>query len=187
MGETTNFRDGYLDRKSDFGSIASVVQLVADNQSIVMDGYQGLLRLLSDNTTATNRTFTISSGVTEGQRLIIILESGSSTACELLSTGNVKLSSTWAPNTQWSAIFLVWNGTYWIEANRLGEGSLVEGGAVSDANVPDPVASTQGVGYVQATVNAGFDAKADQAALENLQNKFNDLLASLRAANLIAT
>jgi hypothetical protein len=187
MGETNNFRDGYLDRDSSFGSISSVVQLVTDGQSLVLDDYQGLLRLLSDNTTATNRTFTISSGVAEGQRLIIILESGGSTACELLSSGNVKLSSTWAPNTQWSALFLVWNGTYWIEANRLGDGSLVEGTAVPDASVPSPVASAQTNSYVQATINAGFDAKADQAALLDLQDTVNGLLASLRAANLIAT
>lgn len=179
-----NFRDGYLDRKTEFGSISTVVQLVADGQAIVLDAGQGLLRLTSNNTTATNRTFTISDGNSEGQKLVIILESGASTTCELLSTGNVKLTATWTP-LQWNALQLVWNGTFWIEDTR-NNGSSVIAGAVANAAVPSPVTSAQGVGYVQATVNAGFDAKADQVALTTLQTTVNNLLISLRAAGILA-
>lgn len=186
MSETTNFRSGYLNRQSDFGALSTIVQLVADNQSIVLDSLQGMLRLVSDDTTATNRTFTISNGSAMGQRLSIVFESGSSTTAQLLSSGNVRLTGTWTP-TQYNALQLIWDDalTLWLEDTR-NSGISTPAGAVADAAVPSPVASAQTGSYVQATINAGFDAKADQTALVTLQTTVNALLASMRAASLLA-
>ena len=114
-----NFRDGYLERKAEQGKLVSTTQLLADNQSIVLSAGQGVLYLTSDNTTATNRTFTISNGDNEGQRLTIILTSATANACELANTGNVKLSAGWTPATQYSNISLIFDGTNWIETSRV--------------------------------------------------------------------
>lgn len=200
MSETTNFRDGYLDRQADFGRLMTLVQLVADNQAVVLEAGQGLLRLTSDNTTATNRTFTITNGGVEGQNLIIILESGASTTCQLANSGNVKLVAEWLP-TQWNALQLVWNGTYWVEANR-DSGADSQGAAVADLGaftdlelaaptaaaldvdsptaaaltIDAPVAAAQGVAYDQTDINTALDAKADQAAVSTLVTAMNAAL-----------
>lgn len=185
MSETSNFRSGYLDRQSDFGALSSVVQLVADNQAVVLDDYQGVLRLTSDNTTAANRTFTITNGSVMGQRLSIIFESGASTTAQLLTAGNVKLTGTWTP-TQYNALQLIWDDalTLWIEDTR-NSGISTPAGAVADAAVASPVASALGASYVQASVNAEFDTKADQTALLTLQTTVNALLASMRLAGFL--
>ncbi len=185
MSETTNFRDGYLDRQSDFGALSSIVQLVADNQAIVLDPLQGVLRLVSDNTTATNRTFTLTNGSVMGQRLSLIFESGSSTTAQLLTAGNVKLTGTWTP-TQYNCLQLIWDDalTLWLEDTR-NSGITTPAGAVADAAVPSPVAAAQGASYDQTDINAALDLKADQAALVILQTTVNALLASMRLASFL--
>jgi len=113
-----NFHDGYLNRQFDFGRLKGTVQLVADNQSIVLDKGQGVLYLISDNTTATNRTFSISSAEEDGQKLVIMLNSAGATACEMLTAGNAKLTAAWQPATQYSTLTLTWLGGYWVETGR---------------------------------------------------------------------
>lgn len=113
-----NFHDGFLDTKSELGKLTATVQLTADNQVIVLFPGQGVLYLVSDNTTAANRTFTISAGSVEGQMLRIILTSAASTTCELLNTGNVKLSAAWTPLLN-DNLALYFDGTNWIEVARV--------------------------------------------------------------------
>lgn len=121
MSETNSFRDGYLDRFTDFGSISSTTQLLADDQSIVQEQGQGVLLLTSDDTTAANRTFTIANGNVTGQRLTIVLTSATAAACQLANSGNVKLSAAWAPATQYSNITLMWltGAGVWVEVSRV--------------------------------------------------------------------
>lgn len=197
-----NFRDGYLDRAAEFGKIYTEVLLTADNQVVTLGAGQGLLRLSSDNTTAANRTFTLSGGDTIGQELSIVFESGSSTTAQLASSGNAKLTGTWEP-TQWNAIKLIWNGTYWIEDTR-NSGITTPAAAVanlsafSDLTVGTPAAAAQGASYSQSDLNTALDTKADQSDVETfvtalnadlsaLYTKVNALLTSLRNASLIDT
>lgn len=114
-----NFHDGYLDTQSDLGKLSSTTQLLADNQSIVLDPGQGMLFLTSDNTTAANRTFTISNGSVAGQQLTIVMTSATANAANLANSGNVKLSAAWNPATIYSNITLMFDGTNWIEIARV--------------------------------------------------------------------
>ena len=114
-----NFRDGYLDTQSDFGKISSTTQLLADNQSIVLDPGQGVLFITSNSTTAANRTFTISNGSAVGQTLRIILISATANAAQLANSGNVKLSAAWEPATIYSNLSLIFDGTNWVEIARV--------------------------------------------------------------------
>ena len=111
-----NFRPGYLEQ----GAIDKQQTLVADNTVVLVEGVS-LLRLNSDNATSTNRTFTLGGGDVMGHTLTIIMEAASNQA-ELASSGNVKLASgTWTASTQYDALTLQWNGTYWVELSRSSE------------------------------------------------------------------
>jgi hypothetical protein len=120
-----NFRSANLVTGSPLGAVDITVMLTADNQFIMTQGVS-LIHLQSDNTTATSRTFTLESGLNAtmdpgGNNLLtIIFESGSSNTCQLVNTGNVKLTADWTP-TQWQAISLRWNGQYWVEISRTPE------------------------------------------------------------------
>lgn len=117
-----NFRSANLVTGSPLGAVDFTVNLTADNQFVMTQGLS-LIRLYSDNTTATNRTFTIQSGVNAtmdpgGNNLLtLIFEAGSSYTCQLVNTGNVKLTADWTP-VQYQSLVLRWDGQYWIEVSR---------------------------------------------------------------------
>lgn len=92
---------------------ATTVSLTADNQAVTV-GNESFLSLSSNNATATNRTFTLSSGLQSGQVLVIILTSN---AAELADSGNCNLASTYAMGVG-DMITLMWNGSTWYERSR---------------------------------------------------------------------
>lgn len=113
-----NFRSGFLVRGEGLGTTSQTITLIADNQVINPAG-QAMINLESDNTTATNRTFTILGSTLEGQVLTFVFTSGSSTAADLQDTGNVLLTAAWQP-TQGQSLTLIWNArlSKWVELAR---------------------------------------------------------------------
>ncbi len=119
---TGNFRSGNLVQGQPLGATDMTVLLSADNQFVNPNLTVGappaaLIHLQSNNTTATNRTFTLNDGQFMGQQLTLIFESGSSNTCDLANTGNVKLTAAWQP-LQYQSLNLEWNGSFWIELGR---------------------------------------------------------------------
>lgn len=112
----TNFRPGYLQQGSPLGASRKQVMLVADDTQVDVAGVS-YLELSSDNTTAANRTFSLVQSQKLGQELMIVFISGSSTTCQLADSGTVKLSAAWEPS-QYDALTLMWNGSFWIELAR---------------------------------------------------------------------
>lgn len=116
MAFPSNFRSGYLNQGDPLGMTTLEVNLIADNANIDVSLYS-MVKITSDNTTATNRTFTITNGVVVGQMVVLTLVSGSSTTCDLQDTGNVALSAAWQP-LQDDTLTLVWQGAKWVEICR---------------------------------------------------------------------
>ena len=117
-----NFRPGYLEQGNPLGMTTLDVSLVADNTVIDVSGTAntpayGLVKITSDNTTATNRTFTLTNGGPLGQMIVLTLVSAASTTADLQDTGNVALSAAWQP-LQNDTLTLVWQGSTWIELAR---------------------------------------------------------------------
>lgn len=92
---------------------STTVSLTADNQAVTV-GNRSFLVLSSNNATATNRTFTLSSGLQSGQVLVILLTTN---AAELADSGNCSLASTYALGAN-DTISLIWNGSTWYETGR---------------------------------------------------------------------
>lgn len=111
-----NLRSGYKTQGSPLFETALEVSLVADNTNINTRGVTTLY-ISSDNTTATNRTFTITDGDAAGHQLRLIFVSGGSTTADLQDTGNVRLSAAWQP-TQNDTLVLYYVGTAWVELAR---------------------------------------------------------------------
>lgn len=111
-----NFRSGYLQEGDPVGMTAFDASLTADNQVIDVSNYT-LVRITSDNTTATNRTFSITNGIVVGHQVLLTLVSAGATAADLQDTGNVNLSAAWQP-TQDDTLSLVWQGSKWVEVGR---------------------------------------------------------------------
>lgn len=126
-----NFRPGYLEQGSPLGTLRTNVMLTADNQVVNTDNVS-YLALSSDNTTASARTFVLTNSTLEGQVLMIVFESGSSTSCQLADSGNCALSVAWEP-TQYDSLMLMWDkiAAKWIEVGR----SPVTVGTPADASV----------------------------------------------------
>jgi hypothetical protein len=114
----SNFRPGYLQQGSPLGNLRTNVMLSADNTVVNTSGVS-YLAISSDNTTAANRTFTLTSSTLEGQILYLVFEAGSSYTCQLADSGNVKLSAAWEP-LQYDSLTLMWDKTAaaWIELAR---------------------------------------------------------------------
>lgn len=97
----------------------TAVELTADNQSVTVTN-SGQIRLTSDNSTATNRTFVLGDGGDDGQMLILEWNEDNTTgAGELLDSGNANLSADWVPNIG-DTIQLTWNNaaSEWRELGR---------------------------------------------------------------------
>jgi len=114
----TNFRPGYLEQGAPLGALPTYVMLTADNQ-VVNTQNVAYLGLSSDNTTAANRTFTLTDSTLQGQMLTIVFESGSSTSAQLADSGNCALNGAWEP-TQYHSLMLCWDdfAGKWIEVGR---------------------------------------------------------------------
>lgn len=115
----TNFHPGYLEQGQPLGMTYQQVLLTADNQN-VDPNYPtpvSMVQIGSDNTTATSRTFTLTSSGQVGYKLLLYFYTGGSTTCELADSGTVKLASAWTP-TQYDVLELVSDGTYWNELCR---------------------------------------------------------------------
>ena len=90
------------------------VNLLADNTAVATTN-RFLITLSSDSTTATDRTFTLATGVT-GQTLKIVWTHATNRG-EMADTGIQKLSAAWSPD-QDDTISLVFDGTNWYETSR---------------------------------------------------------------------
>lgn len=115
-----NFRDGNLVTGQPLGLTSITQTLTADNTVINPNSpLVSMINLESDNTTATNRTFTLINGQIDGQGLQLVFTSGSSTTADLQDTGNVVLSAAWQP-TQYDSLSLVWSArvSKWVEVAR---------------------------------------------------------------------
>jgi hypothetical protein len=113
----TNFRDGYLVVGEPLGMVNQDVSLTADDQVLILNPQTALIRITSDNTTATNRTFTFPNGYRMGQQLLLTVVSAGATTCQLLDAGNVALSAAWTPQLN-DTLSLVWTGSSWVEVAR---------------------------------------------------------------------
>lgn len=118
-----NFRSGYLEQGQPLGQTSRTVALTADGQNVLLMGCSRI-DLVSDNTTATSRTFTVEGSTLDGQILELVLISGASTTCELADSGNMRLSAAWTP-LQWDTIVLQWSQVAgaWLELSRATAGS----------------------------------------------------------------
>ncbi|MEC3874786.1 hypothetical protein [Chryseobacterium salviniae] len=95
-------------------SITSItVNLTADNQLITV-GDASHIKLNSNNTTAANRTFTISNGLADGQIVTIYTIAG---AAQLADTGNVNIAGTFNIGLE-DVIQLIWTGSKWLQISR---------------------------------------------------------------------
>lgn len=112
-----NFRDGTLETGQAFQALSKTVLLTADNQAVTV-GLETMLLIGSDNTTATNRTFTLTpSTVGAGHVLRIEFNTGSSTTAQLADSGTMKLNGDWLP-VQYDTLTLQSDGTNWVEVAR---------------------------------------------------------------------
>jgi hypothetical protein len=98
------------------GLKTSSVTLIADNTAVATVGVDVLL-LGSDDTTAANRTFTLTASTVVGHELKIVFTTAASTTAQLADTGIQKLSAAWEP-VQYGTLTLVSDGTNWIETGR---------------------------------------------------------------------
>lgn len=170
----SNYRDGYQQQGTPTGGVVGTAILTADNQAVSVEGISQL-QITSDNTTAANRTFTISPGTLTGQKVTLIMESGSSTTCQLANSGTCKLAVAWEP-VQYQALRLEWDGYFWIEEGRqnvtigstaltsayvfVGNGSNVATGV---AVTGDVTISNAGVTAIASDVIINADVKTDAA------------------------
>lgn len=126
-----NYRGGYLQQGAVMGMVHFSKLLSADNQ-VVNPNKGSLCFLSSDNTTATNRTFTLLDGQIKGQRFTLNFNVGSSYTCDLQSTGNVTLVEAWQP-TQYEILELMWDGAEWCEIARSTTGIVA--GSIVNADI----------------------------------------------------
>lgn len=104
------------DTRLALGGLTTAVSLTADNQAVTV-GDACLLAITSDNTTATNRTFTLSVPAYNGQQLTLLMVSAASTTCELADSGACNLSATWTPLVG-DTLTLIGYTSVWYEVTR---------------------------------------------------------------------
>lgn len=154
-----NFRSGYLEQGSPLGNLRTSVMLSADNTVINTSGVS-YLAISSDNTTASNRTFTLTSSTLDGQVLVLVLESGSSTTCQLANSGNVSLVAAWEPS-QYGSLTLMWDhsASKWVELSRSPESvGTPADGSVTLAKLASAVAPSHIVKYAAQVTSVGGNA-----------------------------
>ena len=119
-----NFRSGLLQRGEPLGATDLTVMLSANNQfvspfAVVGAPAAAFIHLQSNDTTATNRVFTLDNGQFTGEQLTLVFESASSFTAKLTNTGNVALSADWTP-VQNQSLSLMWDNatSVWVELGR---------------------------------------------------------------------
>lgn len=106
---------GQTTSDTQLAGIVKAVALTADNQAVTATG-TGFIQLTSDNSTATNRTFTLTASSLVGHT--VTLESTDATnVCELADTATQQIAGTWTC-AQYDTITLISDGTRWIEIGR---------------------------------------------------------------------
>lgn len=119
FANNTNAIAGFTVFSNGIGTARLAVSLTADNQAVSC-ATNALLFVSSDNATAGNRTFVLTTGV-DGK--IIRLAWSGTNAGELVDdsansgSGNVRLSATWTP-TQYDVLTLIGIGNDWHEVSR---------------------------------------------------------------------
>lgn len=92
---------------------SNTVNLTSDNQLITI-GDTSAIKIVSNNTTAANRTFTISNGLADGHVITIYVVIG---AAQLNDSGNVNIAGVFNFGVD-DSIQLMWIGTKWIQIAR---------------------------------------------------------------------
>lgn len=137
MSVGDNYRSGNVLQGAPEGLISQTVTLTADGQYVDPNALGvSMINLESNNTTASNRTFTLANGSMDGQGLLMIFTSAASTTAELADSGNVSLSSAWTPVVN-DSLGLTWNARLgkWIETSRyVATGSDISGPGSSTDN-----------------------------------------------------
>lgn len=163
MAAGESFRSGNLQPGFGLGENPQNVSLAADNTSIFVTRNQPWLRLVSNDTTAANRTFTLTSGPVDGYVLTLTLvPNGAVTTgrAQLLSTGNVNLSGgTWEPavndylTLQWDALSATWR-----EVARQGAGQQLVAGTYTPTFLAgtNVATATAGLAHYQRIGNQVF-------------------------------
>ena len=179
MSDGDNFRSGFTQQGQALGSFPYNVSLNADG--IVVNPLKNpFIRISSNNTTASNRTFTLVNGYVQGQQLSLVLVTGASTTCELANSGNVALTAAWTPlqnemlSLQWDA-----NQAKWIEVSR----SAQDSNAAIATLQSDVDALETDVGTLQTDVSTlQSDVSDAEADISQLQSDVTALQASEGAA-----
>jgi hypothetical protein len=128
-----NFRDGSLIQGQAMTALTKTVLLTADNTGVSVD-LETMLLIGSDNTTATNRTFTLTpSTVGAGHTLRLEFNTAGSTKAQLVDTGTMKLNGDWLP-VQYDTLTLISDGTNWVELGRSYVGQTTTT-ALTDAHI----------------------------------------------------
>lgn len=133
---TANFRSGLLEQGMPLGMTYNQVLLTADNQNVdpTYPVPVSMLQIGSDNTTATNRTFTLTPNPQVGAQLLLYFYTGSSTTAQLADSGTMKLVTTWTP-VQYDVLSLVSDGTNWNELCRGNSSGAIPSLALTDAHI----------------------------------------------------
>lgn len=131
-----NFRPGDLVQGQPLGMTVQQTLLTADNQNIdpTYPNYVSMLQIGSDNTTAANRTFTLTPSTLVGHRLLLYFYTGSSTTAQLADSGTMKLTTVWEP-LQYDVLELVSDGTNWNELCRGNSTGVIPALSLTDSYV----------------------------------------------------
>lgn len=155
-----NFHDGTLQQGQAFAAVTQTVLLQADNVTID-PATCTFIYIGSNNTTASNRTFTLNASVVgAGHSLTLEFNTGASTTAQLADSGNCKLVAAWEP-VQFDTLTLMYDGTYWVEVARgtssggnpivLADGQILVGNA---SNVATAVAMSGDIAITNAGVTS---------------------------------
>lgn len=143
-----SFRNANVRVGDPLGMNKKEVYLTADNTEINV-GKTSMLILTSNNTTAANRTFTLTSSKLVGHELLILFTSGSSYTCQLANSGTCRLQNgAWEPS-QYASIRLVSDGTYWYEENR--GTSVLQAYSAVTLSADNQAVATAGYSLIQLT------------------------------------
>lgn len=134
-----NFRSGFLQRGYPLGMLEVEVNL-SENDQFFDPSEVMLIKLTSDSTTPSARSFSFQRGLINNQILTIIFTGGDNTTC-LLSTAAqpyIRLTTAWTPQEN-DLIQFIWTNNVWLELYRVNTGGGENGDwAVVDLPSYDP-------------------------------------------------
>lgn len=139
-----NFSSHNLAPGQILGELRLNVSLNADNL-VINPGRTPFILITSNDTTAANRTFTLTNGYEDGALLHLVLVSAAATTAQLASSANVSLIGAWEP-IQNQTLTLQWDDqlTIWRELSRSASGAaaLASYTPATGANWVDPDPTT---------------------------------------------